>query len=301
MKKETLGKGPSEAYVPVINVEKCTGCGLCAGICLTNDVIDGKAVRARPIMCIKCGACGSFCPAGAVENSCAEEKRLTKKDMDRLPSPESLQFLFQSRRSVRKYKPEPLKQEHIEKILEAGRYTPTGSNTQGIKYLIINDHEKMVKLRHMLLPIMDRLFAMASRVAKLPILGRLMLGERQARDIRDHLGHGVRALAERNKRGEDRLFYGAPALMIVYGEKQDEAMAFSCHAAIFNCSIMAQLLGIGCCLNSFSLMTINYNAKVKKYLGIPKGDKCFGAMTMGYQDVKYRSLLRRNPVNVRYF
>jgi len=120
----------SETNVPVVNVEKCTGCGLCAEICLTYDVINGKGNRARPVMCIKCGQCGSFCPAGAIENSCAEKKRLTKKDMGRLPPPESLQFLFQSRRSVRKYKPEPLKQEHVDQILEAGRYTPTGSNTQ---------------------------------------------------------------------------------------------------------------------------------------------------------------------------
>jgi len=286
--------------VPVINLEKCTGCGLCAEICLTYDVVNGKGNRTRPMLCIKCGACGAFCPAGAIDNSCAEKKRLKKKDTNKFPSPESLQFLFKSRRSVRKYKAEPLKQEHIEKILEAGRYTPTGSNTQGIKYLIINDREKMVTLRQMLLPIMDKLFAMATRVAKLPVAGKLMLGERQAQHIRGHLGQGVKVLSERNKKGEDRLFYGAPALMLVFGEKQDEAMAFSCHAAIFNCSIMAHLLGIGCCLNSFSLMAINYNAKVKKYLGIPKTDKCFAAMTMGYQNVKYKSLLERSPVNVRY-
>jgi len=290
-----------EPNLPVINLEKCTGCGLCAEICLTYDVIDGKATRARPVMCIQCGACGSFCPARALEGSCAEKRRLRKKDIAKLPSPESLQFLFKSRRSVRRYKPEPLKREHVEAILEAGRYTPTGSNTQGIKYLIINDREKMVKLRQMLLPVMDKLFAMATRVAQLSFVGELILGERQAHDISGHLGQGVKVLSERNKKGEDRLFYGAPALMLVYGEKQDEAMAFSCHAAIFNCSMMAHLLGIGCCLNSFSLMAINYNAKVKKHLGIPKTDKCFAAMTMGYQNVKYHSLLKRNPVNVRYF
>ena len=300
MKSETLRKDVFEANVPVVNLEKCTGCGLCAEICLVYDVMNGKAVRARPALCIRCGACGSFCPAGAIEGSCAEKKRLTKRDMDKLPSPESLQFLFKSRRSVRRYKPEPLQQEHIETVLEAGRYTPTGSNTQGIKYLIVNDRREMVKLRQMLLPIMDRLFAMATHVAKLPFVGERILGERQAHDIRAHLGQGVRVISERNRKGEDRLFYGAPALMIVYGEKQDEAMAFSCHAAIFNCSMMAHLLGIGCCLNSFSLMAINYNAKVKKYLGIPKTDKCFGVMTMGYQNVKYKSLIQRDPVNVRY-
>ena len=103
MKNEIFRGDMSETNVPVINLEKCTGCGLCAEICLTYDVINGKGNRARPIMCIKCGACGAFCPSGAIEGSCAEEKRLRKKDIDKLPSPGSLQFLFKSRRSVRRY------------------------------------------------------------------------------------------------------------------------------------------------------------------------------------------------------
>lgn len=83
-------------------------------------------------------------------------------------------------------------------------------------------------------------------------------------------------------------------------ERRIFRIVLACHAAIFNCAVMAQLLGIGCCVNSFSLVAINYKAKVKKYLGIPKTDKCFGVMTMGYQNVKYNSLLERTPVNVRY-
>ena len=98
MRSGRLRLKESEPNLPVVNPEKCTGCSLCAAVCLTYDVINGKATLARPVVCIKCGARGSFCPAGAIEGSCAKKKRLTKKDMGRLPSPESLQFLFESRR-----------------------------------------------------------------------------------------------------------------------------------------------------------------------------------------------------------
>jgi nitroreductase/Pyruvate/2-oxoacid:ferredoxin oxidoreductase delta subunit len=293
-------KNMFQAAAPLINREKCTDCGLCAELCLVYEKNDKKVIQVRPELCIKCGHCGAICPSGAIEGSSAATRRLTKKEIAKLPSPESLHLLFRSRRSVRRYKREPLKKEDLEKILEAGRYTPTGANNQGIKYLILNDPEKLAELRRMLLPIMDRLFSFALRIAKMPFAGKMM-GENQAEDLRNHYAPAIKLLMKRNKDGDDRLFYRAPALMLVYGEKQDEALQFSCHIAMFNCSMMAHLLGIGCLLNSFTLMAINNSAKMKKYLCIPKTDKVFGAMTMGYQNIKYNALIERNPANVRYF
>jgi len=294
-----MGSPNQSRKAPVIDEEKCTQCGLCVKVCLIYENVNGKAVVARPDFCIQCGHCGSFCPAQAITETPAEPERLEKDWKDGLPSPESLQLLFRSRRSVRKYKPGILKQQDLDKILEAGRYTPTGSNEQGIKYIIINDHDKMGELREMALPVMKKLFNMALRIAKSP-MGPGLLGENQAYNLKTHYAPAVNLLFDRNALGEDRLFNNAPALMLVHGEKRDEAMAFSCHIAMFNCSLMAHTLGIGCLLNSFALMAINGNKKIRNWIGVPKTDKCFGAMSMGYQGVKYNALVKRNPVNVRY-
>jgi hypothetical protein len=61
---------------------------------------------------------------------------------------------------------------------------------------------------------------------------------------------------------------------------------------------MAQTLGIGCLLNSFALMAINQSKTLKKQLGIPKENKCFGAMTFGYKNINYKKYVNRKPVNV---
>lgn len=79
--------------------------------------------------------------------------------------------------------------------------------------------------------------------------------------------------------------------------KKNAAMAFSWHIAMFNCSLTAHTLGIGCLLNSFALMTINNSRQLREMLGVPKGDKCFGAMTFGYQHIKYKKQVYRKPVN----
>ena len=215
-----------------------------------------------------------------------------------MPSPASLQFLLRSRRSVRRYKRKAVSRKDIKKILEAGRFTPTGLNRQGIRYIVITDPDRIARLREMTLPAVMKLFAMAERIASLPFSSYL-LGEQFIKDLKSTYGPGLKLFYDRTKRGEDRLFYNAPAIMLVHGEKVDD-MAFSCPVALFNCSMMAHTLGIGCCLNGFLVLAANHNTRIKQWLGIPRTHKCYGAMTLGYQGVAYSSLVKRNPVNVRW-
>jgi MinD superfamily P-loop ATPase len=49
----------------VINVEKCTGCGLCRDLCRWNAVRDDYTID--PIDCEGCGVCVYFCPEKAID------------------------------------------------------------------------------------------------------------------------------------------------------------------------------------------------------------------------------------------
>lgn len=46
-----------------------------------------------------------------------------------------------SRRSVRKYKPDPVPDEHLAQILEAGRQAPSGGNRQPWHFIVVKDPE----------------------------------------------------------------------------------------------------------------------------------------------------------------
>ena len=59
-------------------------------------------------------------------------------------------FLFETmknRRTVRRFKPDPVPQEHILKILDAARFAATAGNQQPWKFLVIQDRQKLNELK----------------------------------------------------------------------------------------------------------------------------------------------------------
>lgn len=54
--------------------------------------------------------------------------------------------LIKNRRSIRKYKDKPVPQGQIDKILEAGRWAPSGLNNQPWKVMVVSDEARKNKL-----------------------------------------------------------------------------------------------------------------------------------------------------------
>ena len=58
-----------------------------------------------------------------------------------LPSPESTLALLKARRSIRRYRPDPVPDEMVEQLLEAGRWAPSASNRQPWAFIVVRDEE----------------------------------------------------------------------------------------------------------------------------------------------------------------
>jgi len=52
-----------------------------------------------------------------------------------------------SRRSIRKFTAEPVPEEMIQRVLEAGRISPSWSNKQGVRYIVVRNPDRLAKLR----------------------------------------------------------------------------------------------------------------------------------------------------------
>jgi nitroreductase len=58
---------------------------------------------------------------------------------DARTSPESLLALLKARRSIRRYRPDPVPAEMVEQLLEAGRWAPSASNRQPWAFIVVQD------------------------------------------------------------------------------------------------------------------------------------------------------------------
>lgn len=95
---------------------------------------------------------GRLCEAGhPYLHDCAHEQGLLGTEMQAGPGftheQEYVFQIFKNRRSVRDFKPTQVPHEHILKILDIARTAPTSGNQQPWKFLVVQDRDKLVRLR----------------------------------------------------------------------------------------------------------------------------------------------------------
>ena len=283
---------------PVVNTKACMGCSRCVSVCpsFVLEMAEDKSAVVRGEWCIGCGHCGAVCPTEAIdrEGSCFE----THPQEGEAPAtpPETLKLLLRERRSVRNYTRDPVPEEMLNKILDVGRYAPTGSNSQNVHYVVLALPDRIAELQGMTTSFYDQIFSRVRGWSGMLFLS-LIAGRKTAEYLRQSLPK-VEYAKEQMKQGKDRLFYHAPVVMLAHAESWDPSSSFNCSVALYHCSLMAHTLGLGCCFNGFLVNAVNHAPKIKRKLGIPADHQCYSAMTLGFPDMKYLRLVHRCPPNV---
>ena len=94
-------------------------------------------------------------------------------------SPEALLGLIRSRRSVRQYRSDPVPDEMIQQVLEAGRWAPSANNQQPWAFIVVQAGE----IRHQLAQHATFFLARDARVEQAPLL-IVLCGQIQSRVFR---------------------------------------------------------------------------------------------------------------------
>lgn len=240
----------------IIDKNKCTGCGLCVSDCFRRSlrIVQNKA-RTVSGNCNRCGHCVAICPAEAVAFDDCDMSEVTKTASAPFKPDELLSFI-KSRRSIRQFKHRPVEREKLIKIIEAGRYTPTGGNVQGLSYIVVQ--EELEHFRRLVIPALGE-------------LGRSMLADDAASDrFKSYAQLWVRMAEDfaLNPDCEDMLFFKAPTVILIVGQSiLDAGLAAS------NMELMVIAQGLGMLYSGF-ITRACVNAKIREFLDIPSDGRC---------------------------
>ena len=253
-------------HIVSVNPSLCIGCNLCVSDCPTRAMrlVDGKAVATMQ-GCILCGHCQAICPQEAVSLSgFAEEPEKITPEMH--VNPTALMGQLKARRSMRQFSAREIAPELIDQIIEAGRYTPTGTNSQNVSYAVLREHISDYEAPAV------RMFRRLKRVID------LFYGGLRAVEIDDHF-----------------LFKNAKVVIVIKGaDMVNGALAAS------SMELMAQSLGIGVFYSGFYTMIVPLSGKLKRKLHVRHGEKVVTTLVLGYPAVKYQRTAQRETPDVMF-
>jgi nitroreductase len=158
--------------------------------------------------------------------------------------------VIMNRRSVRAFKPEQIKQEELDLIMEAAIYAPSGHNTQPWHFTVIQNRAAI-----------DRINEMSKQVMA---------------------GNEVEWIKKSGMNAEYDITYKAPTLIIVSGRKDAITWKTDCDAAIENMLLAAESLAIGSVWLGFATFGLKKPDEAEK-IGIPVGYEPHYGVAMVYR------------------
>jgi len=179
--------------------------------------------------------------------------------------------VIQDRRSIREWTEEPISDQDLAMILEAGRLAPSGENAQPWRFIVVKDAEMRKKLG-----------ALAGGGSNRRFTAEFVTQQMQDRFANLQDEAKKKAAFEKLTSGQVSAFLAnAPLNIVVCGKKDVWDMPLDASAAMENMLLMVAALGLGACWVIAPCIDIRDEERVKALLKIPEGFKAVSVISIG--------------------
>ena len=175
--------------------------------------------------------------------------------------------IIHTTRAMRRLKPDPVPDELIRKILEAGVCAANGSNRQTWRFLVVTDRSIKERVQHFYKRALDEVIGPRYASSSAPP------GSTDEKYKRQH--SAVEYLTDH--------YHEAPVWIVACldeGENTpNRSSGASIYPAVQNMLLAARALGLGCTLTTRHLF---YEEEVEAALGLPQGVHSYAILPIGY-------------------
>jgi nitroreductase/NAD-dependent dihydropyrimidine dehydrogenase PreA subunit len=268
-----------------VDEKKCKRDGLCVAVCPMGILTqpsknDYPGVKEEgDSHCITCGHCVAVCPHGALSHTRMSPDEMMAVDRCPAPDTEILHHWMQTRRSIRVYKDKTVERPEIEKIINISAYAPTGHNDQPVKWLVIDDREKIKALNKLAVEWMR-------------------LAEKQFPQMYAVLNFGD--MIEAWEAGEDPITRNAPCLILSYADSRIFTANTAGLITMAHLELAAHAAGLGACWAGIFTRAAITHPPLAQALELPEHHVVIYTMMLGYPRYKYRRIPLRNKPPIRW-
>lgn len=268
-----------------VDWEKCRKDGICVDVCPVHilemdDQGRPQVGKGLAQYCIGCGHCVAACPHEAMDNVRNPLERHGKLPKFPVVDSQTALAFLRSRRSIRRYTDYPVPRELIVQLLEATRYAPSGHNSQGISYMVVDDRASLKRIRELVVEWMQKLVLSQPEIA-----------------AKLHMPGIIRA----HERGEDRILRDAPALIIATAPKDLMPAHISSYLALEYAELYATSMSLGTCWAGYAQVCAQQYPPLAGFLGLGEDMAVTGMMMVGFPRYVYHRLPERDPLQVTWF
>lgn len=270
-----------------IDKDKCVECNHCEADCILPRYFGFPSIEEAPgELCYLCGHCVAACEYDAITHT-----TLNKEDFipaGDLPTPEQMLNLIRFRRSLRTYKNEPVKREDLDKIIEAVRYSMTGSNMEDVSVVIIQSKEKIKCIADAVMDFTEMIGAMANDPEKSTLLEE-QFGKDGVERMKTLFKYPHIQKQARSK-GNNFATYNAPALLLLTAPSTYSGGMVHAVLAAQAVALLAPTLKMGACYNGVLVgaFAADFSPLMDALTDtIPRNEVVYAALMLGYEDFQY--------------